>query len=131
MDNFDALVARFGKTDAEIKELKKENDKDKEEIKNHLASIGEDEWTAGGYKVKRVVATSDNLNEEKVLALMQKNRDIIADLGIIKTKEYVDASALESAIYEGKLPASLLVDMNACRETKTTVSLRCSKAKEA
>ena len=131
MDGLDILVARYGKTDAEIKALKKENDADKEQIKTLMENLGETDWTSGGYKVKRVVATTETLNEDKLLALMQKNREVLKDTGILKTKEYVDTDALENAIYVGLLPTSLLQDMDACRESKTTVSLRCSKAKEA
>ena len=131
MEGLDILVERFGKMDAEIKELKKTNDKDKEEIKKALENLGESDWTAGGYRVKRVESTTETMNETKTLALMCLHREIAEQLGIIKTKEYVDFEALEAALYAGAIPAEIMADMDTCRETKTTISLRCTKVKEA
>ena len=126
----DALVARYGRVDADIKALKKSNDADKELIKDYLAQQTESKWTAGGYTVQRVVSNSETMNEDKLLALMQKHR-IDAELnGILKVREYVDTDALETAIYQGKLSQDILTEMKECHETKTTVSLRCTKAKE-
>ena len=130
MDNLDTIVARYGRTDAQLKEMKKCNDKDKEDIKTILAEMGKDDWTAGGYTVKRVVSTSDNLNEDKVLEVMRKHREVAELNGIIKLKEYIDPDALESAIYSGMLSEDILQEMDSCRETKTTVALRCTKVKE-
>ena len=110
--------------------MKKDNDADKEKIKDYLAEQEDNKWTAGGYTVTRVESTSDTLNEVKLLALMQKHRDIADQYGIIKTAEYVDTDALESAIYSGYLSADILNEMQSCHESKTTISLRCSKAKE-
>ena len=126
----DTLVARYGKTDAEIKALTKENNADKEQIKKLMEELGETDWVSGGYKVKRVVATSETINEEKLLHILQNNRELLANTGVLKMKEYVDMEALEAAIYEELLPLSLLTEMDNCRESKTTVQLRCSKAKE-
>lgn len=131
MDNLDTLVSRYGKTDAEIKALKKENDADKERIKTIMGDLGEDDWTAGGYTVKKVVSTTETMNEESLLSLMQQNKTLAELHGILKTKEYVDTDALESAIYSGKIPTEILQEMSKCKETKTVVSLRCTKAKEA
>lgn len=131
MDELDVLVARFGETDATIKALKKENDADKEQIKDMMRNLGQTDWTSGGYSVKRVVSTTESMNEDKLLSLMQNNRELAEKYGILKTREYVDANALESAIYSGQIPQDVLVRMNECKETKTTVALRCTKAKEA
>ena len=129
-ESMDVLVERYGKVDAEIKALKKGNDADKEAIKDYLAEQEDNKWTAGGYTVTRVESTSDTLNEVKLLALMQKHRDIADQHGIIKTMEYVDTDALESAIYSGYLSADILNEMQSCHESKLTVSLRCTRAKE-
>ena len=133
MDNLslDELVTRYGQTDAQIKALKKTNDTDKEQIKEILATSDTQKWSAGGFTVTRVESTTETMNESKLLVLMQQNRELAESLGIIKTKEYVDADALESAIYSGGIPKEILLEMDACRESRTTVSLRCTKAKEA
>ena len=130
MENLDTLVARYGKTDAQIKELTKWNNRDKEDIKTIMGKMGSDEWISGGYKVKRVISSTETLNEDKLLTLMQHNRELLENTGIIKTKEYVDTEALEEAIYNSLIPVSLIKEMDSCKETKLTVSLRCSKVKE-
>lgn len=129
-NNLNQLIPVYGERDATIKALTKENNADKEKIKTLMENLDVADWAAGGYKVKRVVSTTETLNEDMLLTLMQRNRTLIEKLGILKTKEYVDMEALEKAIYEGELPKEILTDMDACRETKTTVALRCSKAKE-
>ena len=130
MDGLDILVPRYGERDTKIKALTKEHNADKEQIKTLMENLEETDWVSGGYKVKRVVSTTETLNEDMLLMLMQRNRALIEKLGILKTKEYVDMEALEKAIYEGELPKEIITDMDACRETKTTVALRCTKAKE-
>lgn len=48
---------------------------------------------------------------------------------IVKTKEYVDMDALESAIYHGVIPESVLAEMSDCKETKITKVLRIKAVK--
>ena len=103
MESLDTLVERYGKADAQIKELKKGADKDKEEIKTLMENLEENKWTAGGYTVQRIESTYENLNEDKLLATLnnyRKNKDtsgIIVN-GIIRTKEYIDLDALEPLV---------------------------------
>ena len=52
------------------------------------------------------------------------------DLDIIKSKEYVDMDALESAIYKGLIPTDVLMKMDSCRETTDICTLRVTKAKK-
>lgn len=130
LNKLDSLVAEYGAKDEQIKSLKKANDTAKELIKSELSSLNTDKWTAGGFTVTRVESTTDTLNEVKLLALMQNHRDIADQYGLIKTVEYVDTDALESAIYNGYLSSDILNEMQSCHESKTTVALRCTKAKE-
>ena len=132
-NQFDELVARYGKTDAEIKALKKTNDADKETIKEYLADTESGKWTSGGYTVQRIESTTETMNEEKLLSVIKNywaTTHGSQECAFIKTREYIDMEALESAIYANELPNELLLEMNACRESKTTVALRCTKAKE-
>ena len=134
VDGIDEVVARYGKTDAEIKELKKANDADKEHIKKVLEEQGESSWTAGGYTVQRVESTKETMNESKLLPLLKfdwRDRQGERECPYIKTREYIDMDALEVAIYAGEIPVSVLKQMDSCRETTTTVALRCKKVKEA
>ena len=64
--------------------------------------------------------------EDALIEFLKKNN--IAD-DIVKTKEYVDFDALESAIYHEKISQDLVKKMASCKETKTTTVLRISKKK--
>lgn len=64
--------------------------------------------------------------EDALIEFLKTNN--IAD-DIVKTKEYVDFDALESAIYHEKISKDLVKKMASCKETKTTTVLRISKKK--
>lgn len=64
--------------------------------------------------------------EEKLIEFLKTN-NVAND--IVKTKEYVDFDALESAIYNEKIPADLIKEMSSCQEKKITTVLRISKKK--
>lgn len=64
--------------------------------------------------------------EDKLIEFLKSNK--IAD-DIVKTKEYVDFDALESAIYHGKISDELVQSMSDCQEKKITTVLRISKKK--
>lgn len=64
--------------------------------------------------------------EDKLIEFLKSNN--IAD-NIVKTKEYVDFDALESAIYHGKISDELVQSMSDCQEKKVTTVLRISKKK--
>lgn len=57
-----------------------------------------------------------------------KDNNVAGD--IIKTKEYVDFDALESAIYNERIPEDIIKGMSKCKEVKTISVLRISKNKE-
>ena len=134
MPNIDELVEDYGKKDAEIKAIKKIADEEKEQIKDFLASQSERSYSAGGYTVTRVVTETETLNEERLLPILKRywsSTHGSMQCPFIKTMEYIDMDALESAIYQKELTPSVLTEMDTCREVKTTVKLLCKKTKEA
>ena len=64
--------------------------------------------------------------EDKLIEFLKSNN--LAD-GIVKTKEYVDFDALESAIYHDKISDEQKIAMAECQEKKITTVLRISKKK--
>ena len=65
--------------------------------------------------------------EDDLIQYLKDNN--VAD-DIIKTKEYVDFDALESAIYNERIPEDIVKGMSKCKEVKTVSVLRISKNKE-
>ena len=121
----DELIPQYafnkGELDSYTKLCKEEN----ERIKAQLVELGEDEYSAGGYTVKRIVAVKESMNEAKLLEVLRQNGIDAA----IKTKEYVDMDALEAYLYNNAPSAELARQLEGCRTTSETVQLRLSKAK--
>lgn len=70
--------------------------------------------------------TRETFLEDKLIEFLKTNN--VAD-DIVKTKEYVDFDALESAIYHETIPSELVKQMDSCKEKKTTTVLRIKKKK--
>lgn len=122
----DELIPVYAENKADLDKIKKVCEAQNTEIKQKLEELGEDEYTAGGYVVKRTVSTRESMNEERLLEMMKKHKIP----GVIKTKEYVDMDALESYLYSSILFDDVAADLDSCREVKEVVQLRISKEKK-
>ena len=73
------------------------------------------------------------MNEDKLLELFTSNKNTYekcVQLGIIKTREYVDDKELENAIYRQELSKKLVLEMDKCKDVKKTPYLTVKKKKE-
>lgn len=122
----DELIPVYAENKADLDKIKKVCEAQNADIKRQLEEMGEDEYTAGGYVVKRTVSTRESMNEERLLEMMKKHKIP----GVIKTKEYVDMDALESYLYSSILFDDVAADLDSCREVKEVVQLRISKEKK-
>lgn len=89
--------------------------------KYNLSEVPTDLGTA---KLTEQVSTT--FIEDELIKFLKENN--LAD-DIVKTKEYVDYDALESALYHDKLTDEQKAEMSKCQEHKTTLVLRISKKK--
>ena len=124
-ESLDELIPRYALNKNELDSYTKLCKEENEQIKAALVELGENEYSAGGYTVKRIVATKEAMNEAKLLEVLRQN-------GIeapIKTKEYVDMDALEAYLYNNIPSADLARQLESCRTTTETVQLRLSKTK--
>lgn len=119
------LIPQYALNKSELDSYTKICKEENEQIKAALVELGEDEYSAGGYTVKRIVATKESMNEAKLIEVLRQNG--ITDA--IKTKEYVDMNALEAYLYNNEPSADLARQLESCRTTTETVQLRLSKAK--
>lgn len=88
--------------------------------------ISECEDAEGNNVAKVTEQKKETFIEERLIQFLKDNgyaKDIV------KTKEYVDMDALESAIYHEVIPESVVKEMADCKETKITKVLRISKKK--
>lgn len=124
--SLDTLIPQYAENKSLLDDYKKICENENKQIKEMME---EGSYEAGGYKATKTISTRESMNEDKLLALMQQY-GVSYDAGIIKTKDYVDMDALESAIYNGKIDKDLLMQIDKCRESKEVVTLRISKIKE-
>lgn len=124
-ESLEELIPRYALNKSELDSYTKICKEENEQIKAALVDLGEDTYTAGGYTVKRIVATKETMNEAKLLEVLRQNGIDVA----IKTKEYVDMDALEAYLYNNMPSEDLARQLESCRTTTETVQLRLSKAK--
>lgn len=122
----DKLIPVYAENKAELDKYEKVCKTQNAEIKKQLEELCEDEYTAGGYVVKRIVSERESMNELRLLDVLKKHN--ITD--VIKTREYVDMDALENYLYNVTLSDEVAADLDSCREVKEVVQLRLSKEKK-
>ena len=125
-NKLDELIPQYAENKNMLEDYKKLCDEENKKIKELME---EGSYEVGGYKATKSIQTRETLNEDKLLDLF-KQFDIIQELGIIKTREYIDMNALEAAIYDGRLDNDILLTIDKCREKKDVVTLRINKVKE-
>lgn len=138
LNNLNELIPAYAQNKQEMDDYKKICDEQNKAIKNCMNEQKLSEATVGGYTAKITVQHREKMNEDALLAVL--GTSIVKDesgvdvdprvLGIIKSREYVDMDALESAIYKGLIPTDVLMNMDSCRETTDVCTLRVTKAKK-
>lgn len=116
----------YGANKSELDSYKKLCDAGNAEIKKYMQANGIDKSVSENYTVTRSIRESVSFDEPMLLTAFKK-------LGItdfIKTREYVDMEALESAIYKGELPAELIQQVKDCQITKQTIALTIKPRKK-
>lgn len=123
--SLEELIPRYALNKNELDSYTKICKEENEQIKAALVELGENEYSTGGYTVKRIVAVKETMNEAKLLEVLRQNGLDVA----IKTREYVDMDALEAYLYNNMPSADLARQLESCRTTSETVQLRLSKTK--
>lgn len=124
-ESLEELIPRYALNKQELDSYTKICKDENEQIKAALVELGQDEYSASGYKVKRIVAVKESMNEAKLIEVLRQNGIDVA----IKTREYVDMDALEAYLYNNVPSEDLARQLESCRTTTETVQLRLSKEK--
>ena len=96
------------------------------QIKEIMHSLNINEYSTALGTATITEQSRESFIEDALIDFLKKNN--VAD-DIVKTKEYVDFDALESAIYHEKISADVVKEMASCKEVKTTTVLRIKKKK--
>lgn len=127
-NKLDELIPNYAMNKMELDSYKKICDKESAEIKSIMLDSDLSEYISKNYKATCIVSNRETINEDMLLSIL-RNSDV-KDLDIIKTKEYVDFDALESAIYNNEIPKDVLLEMDRAKDSKEVVTLRISRIKE-
>lgn len=124
-ESLEELIPMYALNKQELDSYTKLCKEENEQIKAALVELGENEYSASGYTVKRIVAVKESMNEAKLLEVLKQNGIDVA----VKTREYVDMDALEAYLYNNTPSTDLARQLEGCRTTTETVQLRLSKTK--
>lgn len=124
----DELITQYGEQNTQCNALKKVVADLNAKLKTAIKSLNQQnkDIEVNGWKCSLSVTEEKVMNEDRLLEFCKANK-----IKCIKTKEYVDADALEKLIYSGKISEELIIEMDKCNDVKIKETLRCSKAKEA
>lgn len=96
------------------------------QIKDIMNQLDVTSCTTNIGTVKISVTHNDSFREDDLIEFLKEHG---VAKGIVKKKEYVDFEALESAIYHEKIEASIIAEMDSCKNKSEVVKLLISKAK--
>ncbi len=128
------LVPVFARAKATADEYKKTADEQNKKIKSIIKEIADESQTleVAGYKVDFQKQERTSMDEVMLMEVFKKHKKIqfAKDMGIIKTKEYIDFDALENALYNGRISEKIVNDMQDCEQTKVVEVLKVTNIKE-
>lgn len=130
--SLDELVPMYAVNKMELDNYKKICDTENAQIKEALQAADKLEHSAGGYTAKMSIQTSESFVEDMLLQCLESamfEEGSAEEIGIIKTKRYVDMQALEDYMYHHKLSQALIDELDMCKVSSTIVKLRVSKTK--
>lgn len=119
------LIKAFYFNESQKKEFAALADDEKAQIKKIMHENELSDYITGDLKAKYYSSVSESVDEEMLLEVLKKN----GITNCIKTVEVVDMDALENAIYHHEISNGVLKEMDKCRNTKTTYTLKVSKVK--
>lgn len=124
IDRLTELIDAFGEEKDQLKQLKDSSDKKNAEIKQLMQSCEVNSFGTHGFNATYFVKETTTVNEDKLLAMLQqRDGDRFRELGVIKTKEYVDPDALEAAIFNSAVDEDTLIAIKNCSTTVRTPTL--------
>lgn len=80
-----------------------------------------------------VVRQNRSVDEDKMVAILMEldaDAERFQELGVIKTKYYIDSEVLENAIYQGYLDQEMLAKLDGCSTVKEVPTLVVKKRKK-
>lgn len=124
------IVPVYFENNSEYKAYKSLVDRDNAKIKDIMGFLGTDVAKVGRYTVSVTKVDKSKMDEGKLLDLVKSEFPEELQKSLIRTVEYVDKDALESAMYNGAVGEKLTAEMGKCMVEKTELRLTIKTAKE-
>lgn len=122
------LIDKYGFNKYELDSYKALCDESNKQIKEMMAEANLKNYNTDRYKVTYIVSERTSINEAMLIGVIHSN-NIPDSLGIIKTREYIDEDALESAIYNGEISDDVMAQIAECMDKKEVISLKLTAKK--
>lgn len=122
------LIDRYGLNKGELEDYKAICDNENKQLKEMMAKANLKAFNTDRYRVNYIVSERTSTDEGKMIAVIHKH-NIPDSLGIIKTREYIDEDALESAIYNNEISKEVMDEIAECIIKKEVISLKLTAQK--
>ena len=125
--SLDELIPAYYENKQEYNSYEKLIDRDNQIIKELMEKDDINKYVVGNLTATLSIRQNESMDEVKLLQLLKEHN--LTD-GIIKTTEYIDMDELERAMYSGKIPEEVVVEMDKCKIVKETKVLKVTRKKE-
>ena len=122
------VIEHYGINKKVLDDYKKICDADNKAVKEMMADANLKNYDSENYIAKITEVDKSYIDETKLIGVIHAN-NLPNSLGIIKTKEYIDEDALESAIYNNLISDEVLSQIADCKVPKTEIRLNIKKKK--
>ncbi len=126
LKTLDALIPQYAANKREKDSYEKLCAAENTQIKAIMQDFAVQHYEAGGYKAVYSIQRRESVDEEVLLEIAHQ----YGIKEIIETKEHINFDALENAIYNGRIPESVVLEMDAATEVKEIPTLKITKIKE-
>lgn len=123
MEQLECLILAYAENKKELDSYKELCERENKEIKKIMLDNSLTSFEAGDYTAKIATQNRTTLDEEKLLYVMKQG----GYNNVIKTKEYVDMDALESALYHNDIDKQTMEQMDKCQNIKEVITLTVKK----
>ena len=125
-DNMIDMLRDYCENSEQAKFFKKVADKEKEELKSYLIDRGDKGMEDGKYSVQIRTSEKETMDEVKLLEVLKKEWEKThpdEPCPWVKTVECIDMDALESDMFNSRVPMETLLAIDKCRVKTVTQAL--------
>lgn len=127
--SLDNLLESYSEAKYKVDEFTKMKDGYNTTIKDAMKDIGIKEYDGTRYKATITETEKQEFNDLQAIEILRKTLPPEEFGKIVKTREYIDSDALESAIYNHELDAGILAPCTTQKPSVITLRVTLKKGK--